>query len=84
MAELMGFIVALANVSQPLQQFIGVTGQLQQGIAAAQNLFELLDEPREPQTGGIGVTAGARRCAVRPGLASLRARQGCGAEWADA
>jgi ATP-binding cassette, subfamily B, bacterial MsbA len=53
--ELIGFIVALANVTQPLQQFIGVTGQLQQGIAAAQNLFELLDEPQEPQTGGIAV-----------------------------
>jgi subfamily B ATP-binding cassette protein MsbA len=54
-SELMGFLVALANVTQPLQQFIGVTGQLQQGIAAAQNLFELLDEPPEPQTGGIAV-----------------------------
>jgi subfamily B ATP-binding cassette protein MsbA len=51
----MGFLVALAQVTQPLQQFIGVTGQMQQGIAAAQNLFELLDEPREPQTGGIAV-----------------------------
>ena len=46
--ELFAFIVALVNVTQPLQQFIGVTGQMQQGIAAAQNLFELLDEPREP------------------------------------
>jgi subfamily B ATP-binding cassette protein MsbA len=54
-SELMGFLVALANVTQPLQQFIGVTGQMQQGIAAAQNLFELLDEPQEPQTGGITV-----------------------------
>ncbi|MGC1459758.1 MAG: lipid A export permease/ATP-binding protein MsbA [Steroidobacteraceae bacterium] len=54
-SELMGFLVALANVTQPLQQFIGVTGQLQQGIAAAQNLFELLDEPREAQTGGMAV-----------------------------
>jgi subfamily B ATP-binding cassette protein MsbA len=55
MGELFGFIVALAQVSQPVQQFIGVIGQLQQGIAAAQNLFELLDEPAEPQTGGIVV-----------------------------
>jgi subfamily B ATP-binding cassette protein MsbA len=56
MPDLVAFIVALANVSQPLQQFIGVTGALQQGIAAAQNLFELLDEPREPQSGGLAVT----------------------------
>jgi ATP-binding cassette, subfamily B, bacterial MsbA len=55
MGELVAFIVALAGVSQPLQQFIGVTGQLQQGVAAAQSLFELLDEPPEPQTGGIVV-----------------------------
>jgi subfamily B ATP-binding cassette protein MsbA len=54
--ELFAFIVALVNVTQPLQQFIGVTGQLQQGIAAAQNLFELLDEPSEPETGAIAVT----------------------------
>jgi subfamily B ATP-binding cassette protein MsbA len=53
LGELFAFIVALAQVSQPVQQFIGVTGQMQQGIAAAQNLFELLDEPPEPQTGGI-------------------------------
>jgi ATP-binding cassette, subfamily B, bacterial MsbA len=56
MGDLVGFIVALAGLSQPLQQFIGVTGGLQQGIAAAQNLFELLDEPNEPQTGGVTVT----------------------------
>jgi ATP-binding cassette, subfamily B, bacterial MsbA len=55
MGDLVGFIVALAGLSQPLQQFIGVTGSLQQGIAAAQNLFELLDEPDEPQTGGVVV-----------------------------
>ena len=55
MGDLFGFIVALAQVSQPVQQFIGVIGQTQQGIAAAQNLFELLDEPAEPQTGGLVV-----------------------------
>ncbi len=47
MGDLVVFIVALAGISQPLQQFIGVTGSLQQGIAAAQSLFEVLDEPRE-------------------------------------
>jgi ATP-binding cassette, subfamily B, bacterial MsbA len=56
MGDLVGFIVALAGLSQPLQQFIGVTGSLQQGIAAAQNLFELLDEPSEPHNGGMAVT----------------------------
>jgi ATP-binding cassette, subfamily B, bacterial MsbA len=56
MGDLVGFIVALAGLSQPLQQFIGVTGSLQQGIAAAQNLFDLLDEPSEVQTGGVTVS----------------------------
>ncbi|HEY1898925.1 MAG TPA: lipid A export permease/ATP-binding protein MsbA [Steroidobacteraceae bacterium] len=56
MGALVGFIVALAGITQPLQQFIGVTGSLQQGIAAAQDLFELLDEPSEPRAGGIVVT----------------------------
>jgi ATP-binding cassette, subfamily B, bacterial MsbA len=55
MGDLVGFMVALAQINQPLQQFIGVTGQLQQGIAASQNLFELLDEPHEPQTGATVV-----------------------------
>ena len=56
MGDLVAFILALATISQPLQQFIGVTGALQQGIAAAQDLFEILDEPSEPQTGGVVVT----------------------------
>ncbi len=56
MGDLVGFIVALVGISQPLQQLIGITGNLQQGIAAAQNLFELLDEPREVQSGALTVT----------------------------
>ncbi len=55
MSALVGFIVALAGISQPLQQFIGVTGTLQQGVAAAQNLFELLDEPAEVHSGGTAI-----------------------------
>jgi len=50
MGDLLAFIAALVGLSQPLQQFIGVTGSLQQGIAAAQSLFEILDEP--PEIGG--------------------------------
>ncbi|HTY50692.1 MAG TPA: lipid A export permease/ATP-binding protein MsbA [Steroidobacteraceae bacterium] len=48
---LVAFITALVGLSQPLQQFIGVTGALQQGVAAAQSLFEILDEPPEPESG---------------------------------
>ncbi|HTV78185.1 MAG TPA: lipid A export permease/ATP-binding protein MsbA [Steroidobacteraceae bacterium] len=56
MGDLVMFIVALATISQPLQQFIGVTGQLQQGIAAAQSLFEVIDEPGESETGTVVAT----------------------------
>ncbi len=77
MGALMGFIVALAQVSQPLQQFIGVTGNLQQGIAAAQNLFELLDEPTEVQSGGI--SAGRVRGDVQLDNVSFSYERGKGA-----
>ncbi len=82
--DLFAFIVALAQVSQPLQQFIGVTGQVQQGIAAADNLFDLLDEPSEPQTGGMIAGRCARRCPVRRRFVFVRARQGRRAERPDA
>jgi len=51
MGELMGFLVALVNISQPLRSLVAVAGPLQQGIAAGQGIFDLLDEPPEP-TGG--------------------------------
>jgi subfamily B ATP-binding cassette protein MsbA len=51
MAALAGFITALVSIAQPLRDLVGVAGPMQQGIAAGQSLFELLDEPREPQGG---------------------------------
>ena len=51
MAALAGFITALVSIAQPLRELVGVAGPLQQGIAAGQSLFELLDEPPEPQGG---------------------------------
>ena len=49
--ELLGFFAALVAIAQPLRDLVGVAGPLQQGIAAGQSLFELLDEPFEPQGG---------------------------------
>jgi len=49
--DFMGFFVALVGIAQPLRDLVGVAGPLQQGIAGGQSLFELLDEPREPQGG---------------------------------
>ncbi len=50
--DFMGFFVALVSIAQPLRDLVGVGGPLQQGIAGGQSLFELLDEPVEPQGGG--------------------------------
>ena len=45
------FIAALMLITAPLRRLVNVAGPLQQGIAAAQSLFEVLDSPVEP-TGG--------------------------------
>jgi subfamily B ATP-binding cassette protein MsbA len=50
-AEFMAFIVALASISQPLRNLINFAGPLQQGIAAGQSIFELIDQPIEADTG---------------------------------
>jgi subfamily B ATP-binding cassette protein MsbA len=51
--DLLAFITALVSIAQPLRELVGVAGPLQQGIAAGQSLFELLDEPVEPQGGTL-------------------------------
>ena len=56
MAALAGFITALVSIAQPLRELVGVAGPLQQGIAAGQSLFEVLDEAAEPQGGTFRAT----------------------------
>jgi len=51
MGDLLAFFTALVGIAQPLRDLVGVAGPLQQGIAGGQSLFELLDEPAEPQGG---------------------------------
>jgi subfamily B ATP-binding cassette protein MsbA len=51
MGDLLAFFVALVGIAQPLRALVGVSGPLQQGIAAGQSIFELLDEPAEPAGG---------------------------------
>jgi subfamily B ATP-binding cassette protein MsbA len=55
MGELIGFFTALIGIAQPLRELVGVGGALQNGIAAGQSLFELIDEPAEPQGGSLSV-----------------------------
>ena len=56
MGALIGFFTALIGIAQPLRELVGVGGALQNGIAAGQSLFELIDEPAESQGGGYTVT----------------------------
>lgn len=56
MGELLGFITALVGIAQPLRDLVGVAGPLQQGIAAGQSLFEVLDEPLDPPGGTFRTT----------------------------
>jgi len=45
------FIAALMLITAPLRRLVNVAGPLQQGIAAAQSIFEVLDTPPEPAGG---------------------------------
>jgi subfamily B ATP-binding cassette protein MsbA len=57
--EFTSFIAALMLITAPLRRLVNVAGPLQQGIAAAQSIFEVLDTPPEP-AGGQQVIARAR------------------------
>ena len=59
MGELIAFFAALINIAQPLRGLVNVAGPLQQGIAAGQSIFALLDEKPEDQ--GAGRSAAAVR-----------------------
>ncbi|HVS76445.1 MAG TPA: lipid A export permease/ATP-binding protein MsbA [Steroidobacteraceae bacterium] len=50
--DLFGFFTALSLIAQPLRELVSVADPLQQGVAAAESLFELIDEPGEPRGGG--------------------------------
>jgi len=56
--ELFGFLTALMLVPGPLRSLVNVSGPLQQGVAAGQSVFALLDEPGEG-TGGSRAIARA-------------------------
>jgi ATP-binding cassette, subfamily B, bacterial MsbA len=50
--DLFGFFTALSLIAQPLRELVSVADPLQQGVTAAESLFELIDEPGEPRGGG--------------------------------
>jgi subfamily B ATP-binding cassette protein MsbA len=49
--EFTSFIAALMLITAPLRRLVNVAGPLQQGIAAAQSIFEVLDSPLEDAGG---------------------------------
>jgi subfamily B ATP-binding cassette protein MsbA len=49
--EFTSFLAALLLITAPVRNLTSVFGPLQQGIAAGASVFEILDEPTEPQGG---------------------------------
>ncbi len=51
--EFVSFTTAAGFIARPVMQLTHVNAQIQQGIAAAQSVFEVLDLPPEPDEGKI-------------------------------
>jgi subfamily B ATP-binding cassette protein MsbA len=47
------FITAMLMLTAPLKRLTSVNEQLQKGLAAAESVFELLDQPPEPDSGTL-------------------------------
>lgn len=50
------FITAMLMLSSPLKRLTGVNEQLQRGLAAAEVVFDLIDQPAEPDEGKEALT----------------------------
>jgi subfamily B ATP-binding cassette protein MsbA len=51
-----GFLTALMMIPAPLRSLVNMSGPLQQGIAAGQSVFEVLDRPTEGVGGSLALT----------------------------
>ena len=51
--EFTSFLTALLLVTAPLRRLVSVVGPLQQGIAAGESVFEVLDAPAEDRGGDV-------------------------------
>jgi subfamily B ATP-binding cassette protein MsbA len=49
--EFFAFLTALVSIPSPLRSLVNMSGPLQQGLAAGQSVFELLDQPSEGSGG---------------------------------
>ncbi len=53
--EFTSFLTALLLITAPLRRLVGIVGPLQQGIAAGQSVFEILDTPAEDPGGSVRI-----------------------------
>jgi subfamily B ATP-binding cassette protein MsbA len=53
--EFTSFLTALLLITAPLRRLVGLVGPLQQGIAAGESVFEILDTPVEDQGGTLAL-----------------------------
>jgi subfamily B ATP-binding cassette protein MsbA len=51
--EFVGYLTAAFLLPRPIRQLSDANGEIQKGIAAAESLFEILDEKGEPDTGNF-------------------------------
>ena len=54
--EFFAFLTALVSIPSPLRSLVNMSGPLQQGIAAGQSVFELLDQPTEGSGGSRSIS----------------------------
>ncbi len=62
--EFTSFLTALLMVTAPLRRLVSIIGPLQQGIAAGESVFEVLDAPAEDRGGDRAISPRARRGGV--------------------
>jgi ATP-binding cassette, subfamily B, bacterial MsbA len=53
--EFFGFLTALMLIPAPLRSLVNMSGPLQQGIAAGQSVFEIMDQPTEGSGGSLAL-----------------------------
>ncbi len=54
--EFIGFLTALMLIPESLRSLVNVGGPLQQGVAAGQSVFDLLDQPTEGSGGTVPIS----------------------------
>ncbi len=63
--EFVSFITAMLMLTAPLKRITGVNEPLQRGLAAAESVFDLIDQPAESDPGRVGDRARRRRDPLR-------------------